>query len=803
MVYDDNLQAFKDMALSQGHDSNEIDAFMKMAVVGQESKRAKEQQATQESLDLYRQRKLIDQEFKTDATLTPGSLTEVQNKAISEGVAELKYDEASGSYKVVPKTKDSKPKVGATGQEKQRMASLAQGQLSEIKKLYGMGDAENVGTGKDLSEGRSFGAKIARGGEGLAEFFGGKATRKEQENAFKSQASLLLNQITQATGSGVAQEAEAERLLDQMPSRNSTDFEATQWFNSVERLLAESAGEEFTSDAGSAEDFYKDAGGEIQVPDDVISNKEASITSPQDAISQEEKPSWLFGDRESFGGKALSAAGNLLSTGSYGAGGIVRSGRELGEGTYQAPKTGLEITFPKGNKMDIGELILPQLVGAYRGLTKKQPLMEEAPMYAGVDPDSLGGMLLGFTAEVLNPDPGAELVGASKVVGKTGKLIKGLFGKKMNKVDDLAKVLTEDPRKFDTAVNKIAQNVVEPAEKTIIDSGKSVKQTKRAINNWIIDSGFEVPAKRADKIRPKEVSAEMIAHGFGKITDMDELKQITNTITGDNGLTTKLTRDAVGSMADEINLLGDIGDIKKNVVFDDVGKQLNISHDIPEKLRKDIGIEISNMMSEAGGSIPDTYDINKLYDVMRALEKKSISSNAKSTYLSKNLQAEDIGRVYKVASDKIRDVIEIGAKERGVVQRVITNDVIAKAYEISPRYAQKLIEAKAKDSLSALRSTAAPFAKLSEVIKLTEAGAISAFKNLGRKMVGAETALGGVPVIGKPIGAMADAITNNKLGRGVAGAIEDVPDFLRKYVSPVKEPVEKSLQRAGILMSRD
>ena len=112
MAYDQNLQAFKDMAISQGHDSSEIDAFMKMAVVGQESKRAnKEAKAkadNQESLDLYRQRKIIDREFLVEDALkpaTPGALTEVESKAISEGVAELKYDEASGSYKVIPKDK--------------------------------------------------------------------------------------------------------------------------------------------------------------------------------------------------------------------------------------------------------------------------------------------------------------------------------------------------------------------------------------------------------------------------------------------------------------------------------------------------------------------------------------------------------------------------------------------------------------------------------------------------------------------------------------------------------------------------
>ena len=800
MAYDQNLQAFKDAALSQGYQQSEIDAFTEMAIEGQKNKKIREQETTRSELDLYRQKKIIDQDFKTDAASTPGSLTEMESRGITEGVLELKYDEASKSVKVVPRSIDSKPVADAMGREKQRMARLALGQLAEIKKLYGMGDSGNVGTDKDLSEGRSLSAKLSRGGEGLTEFFGGKAIKKEQATAFKSQAGLLLNQITQATGSGVAQEAEAERLLSEMPSRNSTNYEATQWFNSVERLLAESAGNDFTSNVGSAESFYKDAGGNIEVPNDVVSDKNESISSPQDAISQ--KPSWLFGDREGFIGKGLSAGGNLLSTGSYVAGGIVRSGREMDQGTYQVPETGIKIPNTKGGFDDAGELILPQLVGAYRGLTQKQPLMTEAPTYIGVDPESLGGLVLGFAAELVNPDPGAELVGASNLIGKSGKLIKGLFGKKMSKVDDLAELLATDPRKFDSAVNKIAQNVVEPAEKMIIDSGKTVKQTRRAVDNWIIDSGFEVPAKRADKIRPRDVGAEMIAHGFGKVTDIDELKTIVGTITGDSGLTTKLTRDAIGSMSDEINVLKEIDGNLTNAVFDDVSRQLKTSYDIPERIRKDVGIEISNMMSEASGSIPDNYDINKLYDVQRALEKKYIASNSKSTYLSKNLQAEDIGMVYKVAADKIREIIEQGAKERGVIQRVITNDVIAKAYEISPRYAQKLVEAKAKDSLSALRSTAAPFAKLSEVISLTEAGAITAFKNLGRRMVGAEKLLGGVP-FGKPVGATIDAFTNNKLGRGIAGGIEDVKDFSSQFISKTKEPVSKILQRAGILMARD
>jgi len=779
MAYDKNLQAFKDAALSQGYQQSEIDAFTEMAIEGQKNKKIREQETTRSELDLYRQKKIIDQDFKTDAASTPGSLTEMESRGITEGVAELKYDEASGSYKVIPKNKETGISVKDLSEQDTKMFNA----LTAAQAAVGILD-EGLDTGPL--------GNIISGVESLT----GKTTKYSD---YKSKLALSTSALKSYLIGGAQTDPELRGLADALPKKTDQEAIAKQKLNNFINLYGKKFGLTSVVDTKNVapgvglnkpEDLIAKNNNEVQTPDDFVKK-------PRSGLSE-----WLYGDRESKIGKGLSAVGNILSPVSFTAGGIIKSGREMNEGTYKAPETGVKIPNIKGGSFDAGELILPQLVGAYRGLTQKQPLMTEAPAYIGVDPESLGGLVLGFAAELVNPDPGAELVGASNLIGKSGKLIKGLFGKKMSKVDDLAELLATDPRKFDSAVNKIAQNVVEPAEKMIIDSGKTVKQTRRAVDNWIIDSGFEVPAKRADKIRPRDVGAEMIAHGFGKVTDIDELKTIVGTITGDSGLTTKLTRDAIGSMSDEINVLKEIDGNLTNAVFDDVSRQLKTSYDIPERIRKDVGIEISNMMSEASGSIPDNYDINKLYDVQRALEKKYIASNAKSTYLSKNLQAEDIGMVYKVAADKIREIIEQGAKERGVIQRVITNDVIAKAYEISPRYAQKLVEAKAKDSLSALRSTAAPFAKLSEVISLTEAGAITAFKNLGRRMVGAEKLLGGVP-FGKPVGATIDAFTNNKLGRGIAGGIEDVKDFSSQFISKTKEPVSKILQRAGILMARD
>lgn len=104
-----------------------------------------------------------------------------------------------------------------------------------------------------------------------------------------------------------------------------------------------------------------------------------------DEQPQEKKDNSFFSNLLGIGSRILTAPSDIV-------GGILKSGREFGEGTFKAP--------------DIpgGKFILPTLVGAVRGLKERTPAFEEAPKILGIDPESPAGLGVGLAAEIATPD---------------------------------------------------------------------------------------------------------------------------------------------------------------------------------------------------------------------------------------------------------------------------------------------------------------------------------------------------------------------------------------------------------------
>lgn len=325
---------------------------------------------------------------------------------------------------------------------------------------------------------------------------------------------------------------------------------------------------------------------------------------------------------------------------------------------------------------------------------------------------------------------------------------------------------------------------VPSADETLAAQGKTPKQITREVNNHLVDSQFTIPSKRAAVIKPGEVIKELHADGFGGVKDLDELQNVSDQITGDKGLVTQVTRNAVNSIDGGISMPNDAS----NPVVQAVRSELKTAYDIPKDMKPDLESEINNMLETTRDPYtPENLDPGKLYEVQRALEKKAVAADAKSTYLSKNLQSEAIADVYRSAADKVRDSIESAAKDQGVVKNTITPEVLAQAQEISPRLAQKLQAAANSGDIASVRTIAKPYARLNEMIGLTKANEFSAFNKMGNKLSGAGAELGGAVagLPGKIVGSAADAITNGAIGRKIMGAAQNVGDM----ASSVKDTV--------------
>lgn len=213
--------------------------------------------------------------------------------------------------------------LGAAAKEKQRFAKLSRNTLGSMKSIYGMGDAANVGTGKDLSGGEGVLGKLNRFREdAIAGVTGISNKKRDSAKEFNDLAQMLVGQLSQAFGSGTPQEGEAQRLIKSMPTRSSNDATAKAWFSNVDNLLAQSAGEQ------SPNDFV--GGGDLASPDEFIQgtaektapifNVKGQIAQPGDLVisssgKQEryQAPTTTFKENKSTGAVIDNALLNFLA----------------------------------------------------------------------------------------------------------------------------------------------------------------------------------------------------------------------------------------------------------------------------------------------------------------------------------------------------------------------------------------------------------------------------------------------------------------------------------------------------------
>lgn len=116
----------------------------------------------------------------------------------------------------------------------------AQSTLDELEKLYGRGDAANIGTGKDLSLADE-GGPLAKLRAFFAQNVANNTTNVDRGKEAESYEAILANavgQFSQAFGSGTPQEGEAQRLIKSAPKQTTSDDEAKRWFASMRELLA-------------------------------------------------------------------------------------------------------------------------------------------------------------------------------------------------------------------------------------------------------------------------------------------------------------------------------------------------------------------------------------------------------------------------------------------------------------------------------------------------------------------------------------------------------------------------------------
>jgi len=203
-------------------------------------------------------------------------------------------------------------------------------------------------------------------------------------------------------------------------------------------------------------------------------------------------------EKQGFGSKVFNGAMDFLNIPSSIAGGILESGTQVREGTYQPP------SFPGG------KFIAPPIVGAMRGFKDKTDVLTELPTFLGIDPESPAGMGVGFAGELVTPDPLDAVAGfkALRKAEKTGEL---------QKVAPFAKNYLPD--------------VVKEAEKIGVDlptsaktSNEFIKQTEALLQKSLFGGGIKNKVTKAfDDIA---THYDEITSRFVKEQDLDSIGKI-------------------------------------------------------------------------------------------------------------------------------------------------------------------------------------------------------------------------------------------------------------------------------------
>lgn len=340
------------------------------------------------------------------------------------------------------------------------------------------------------------------------------------------------------------------------------------------------------------------------------------------------------------GFNALSAIGRLLNVPSAAAGGVLEAGRQFNQGEYQAPQTGVRLPqflAGRGDRLDLGELVPPTVVGAVRGVRDNKAVMEELPRTVGVDPNTPAGVALGFAGELATPDP-LDVVAVGKGISKFNDLVLKPF------------------KKTDDVVLQAAEEIGVQLPLSAQTQNKFIKQAEAVLQNSLfgqsiankVTKAFEDVAKKQDEITKRFIKeqdftkiGQSLEKGFEDFTNsfMDKKTELYASVP-------KRINSVVINPTETINLLESLVKAKKNILGDEksISFYSSMLDDIKKRLPKNAGISID----------PQT----------KLISFKAGSEGAPTTY-------KEIKETLKLVGDKVKNFADpIVGQEKGNLRRL-------------------------------------------------------------------------------------------------------------------------------------
>lgn len=229
----------------------------------------------------------------------------------------------------------------------------------------------------------------------------------------------------------------------------------------------------------------------------------------------------------------------------------------------------------------------------------------------------------------------------------------------------------------------------------------------------LIQSQYTVPRTAAGALDPRQTIQDLSKYG---VRNINTVPKIAAEVTGDTGLITKLTREAVvkSQPLDPSGLLQVADDISKDPAMP-LGQDTKFYDFVKKGIQNLFTTKSTGAYSAANSQFLDP---SKTFDFIQVLEKKAAGiTRGRAPYA---IQQQDIALsgAYRAMADELRTrLFTQGGGDKIALSFAQDPTVLNAARKISPQLA---IDLSRITSVGELRSLAAPFVRASQMVNLTE-----------------------------------------------------------------------------------
>lgn len=299
----------------------------------------------------------------------------------------------------------------------------------------------------------------------------------------------------------------------------------------------------------------------------------------------------------------------------------------------------------------------------------------------------------------------------------------------------------------------------------------------------LVSKQYNVPRNAAMRLHLRETVQQLDDYGLRNI---DKVRQVVPKVTGDTGVLTKITRDAVQSNATRpIRLDGLLN------MADDIAADPSLPPGVDTKFVNFLKKGVTNLPNtkSPNAALSQVGDPSKTFDFIQSLESqaaKLVSPKAYGVIPENNVA---LSNSYRLFADELKTRLFYESGADDVVVNLVANPkYLTELQKVSPKLAQQAQQA---TSVADIRHLAAPFVRAGQAIQITDAGEFLVFNNL------VDAVNRGGNILSKITNIPGAIMQTNQARSGVGGFLMQLGAGARNTAQQATAPIAPALNSPG------